>query len=423
MAMLTDTKVRALKPKSERYEVFEGGGFGLRVTPSGTKTWIWLYRFEGKLRRMTLGKYPGVGVADARSKYTDALKALEKDIDPAKVAMDARDEQRRAPTVEGMIQEYLQRYASKKKASWEEDERILEKDVIPVIGHLKAKDVRRRDIIPVLDRVMDRGAPVAANRTGALLSRVFNFAIDRGIVDASPCVRLPREKEVPRERVLTDDEISAFWKNLDRADMSERLRIALKLVLVTGQRPGEVAGMALDEVDGDMWTIPAGRLKTRNKVPADHRVPLGSLAQALIESAKVAPLRNSVRGQRRRTKDSERLDSPFLFPSPARDAAINEKSLSRALRRNFAPLKVDPFTPHDLRRTVRTKLAELGISEVIAERVIGHQLQGMARVYNQHPYEIEKRKALETWERRLCAIVGIAPDENVVHLTQAGVTA
>lgn len=407
----TDAKLTALKVKNQRYEIFEGRGFGIRVTPKGTKTFILLYRHAGKVRRLTLGEFDPehsngedrLTLADAHEAAAKARTRIKKGEDVAHAEKSKRDEIRRAPTVSEFAGEYLIRWASRKAAASErEDTRMLEKDVKPTIGHLKMQDVRRRDVIALLDTIADRNAPIAANRTAALLSRLFNFAIERGVIDASPCVRLPIQKETPRKRALSDDEILQFWNGLPAAEASEGVRLALKLVLVTGQRPGEITGMRLDEIQGTWWTIPVERIKTRHKDPSDHRVPLSKVAIELVETAK-----------------ENAGGSAYLFPSPRKeeDRPIDEKSLSRALRRNYEALDiVEPFTPHDLRRTFRTKLSEIGTAPHIAEQVLNHTVKGMTKVYDQHGFEKEKRRAMDQWERRLKAILEGKKDRKVVSL-------
>lgn len=401
----TDLGIRAIKPRAERFEVYAdtGDGFGIRVSPTGAKTWISRYRRpDGKLVRVTLGRYPEFSLAVAREKHNELRKQIRQGGDPRAEARRAKHERLVAPTVEALAGEYLERWAQPNKASWREDERMLVKDVIPGLGDLKVADVHRRDVIALLDRISDRGAPIAANRTAALLSRMFNFAVERGVIESSPCFRLPTHQEHHRERALTEAEIRVLWIGLDAAEMSEATRLALKLILVTGQRPGEVIGMTEAELAGDVWTIGAERIKTRHKHRADHHVPLSPLALYLIAAA------------RRETGSGD-----LLFPSPRRRPgeprrAVDERSLSRALRRNLpggeattprehgAPerppaLDLEHFTPHDLRRTCRTQLAALGILDVVAERVMNHSLVGMGRVYNQHGYLSEMREALNAW--------------------------
>lgn len=312
---LTDAKVQNLKPQKQRYEVWEdnGRGFGVRVTPRGTKSFIFLYRYGGKTRRLTLGTYPAMSLAEAHKQHAEAWEMLQKGIDPGALVVAERQEERRAPTVSDLVAEYLEKWAKPRKRSWKVDKRILEKDVLPVWGHLKAKEIARRDVIRLLDRILEREAPIMANRTLAIIRRMFNFAVERDIVSSSPCqaVKAPAP-ENQRDRVLTVEEIRLLWHSLEGDAMSRVepiIKLALKLELVTAQRKSECCTAAWEEIDLEegWWTIP-GEMTTlrseygveeglaKNRLP--HRVPLSPLAREILLTAK------GLAG-----------DSPWVFPS------------------------------------------------------------------------------------------------------------
>ena len=141
MKRLTDRSVRNLKPKDRKYEVWEGNGLGIRVTPKGTKSWLFVYHFNGRSRMMTLGRYPKVSVAAAHKDHATAKEKLQHDIDPAEEGISARRAERDAMSVKDLCREYIERWAKPNKRSWEEDERILNKDVIPAWGWRRAKDI------------------------------------------------------------------------------------------------------------------------------------------------------------------------------------------------------------------------------------------------------------------------------------------
>ncbi len=187
----TKPSVEALKKRPERYEVWEDGktGLGIRVSPSGRKTWVLMYRFEGKARRMTLGTYPKVGIASAHTKAGNAHEALEHGRDPGAENVAQRRDERQAETVDQLIDEYLARHAARKR-SGDQDKANLEREIRPEWGKRKAKSITRRDVILLLDKIADRGAPVMRNRMAALLSKMFMFAVHQGIIDASPCVAI-----------------------------------------------------------------------------------------------------------------------------------------------------------------------------------------------------------------------------------------
>lgn len=391
---LTDLHVNKLSPKSVFYDVPDGDGLYIRVMPTGTKTWVFRYMFDKRQRLMTLGRYPSISLAEARERHALARQDLEgkNPVDPGLKQKEARKARSDAKTIKGMLDEFWKIELSKKK-SGPETKRLLEKDVLPRWGSRKVEDIRRRDIVLLIDTVRER-APIGANRVLGALTRFFNFAAERGIIDHSPCVGIKKPKETGRSRVLTDDEIKTLWAALElenkTIDMYRLSKLAMKMILLTGQRPGEVCGMTWDELDNGSWNIPAERMK--GKEP--QRVPLTSMALEIIEQAR--PLS---------------CNSRYVFRSSyVEDSPIKPHSLARALDRHRLEMgfkeNAERFTPHDLRRTVRTRLAALGISDVVAERVLGHKLQGILAVYNRYDYDQEKRQALGLWEQRLLEILG-----------------
>ncbi len=395
----TDRFLRTLKPPSSgRTEYYDQTvpGLTLRITATGAMTFALAYRTPGNpcKQKLTLGQYPTVPLAEARQRARQVLNDIANGKNPAA----AKQAIKTAPTVADLLTEFWERELSKKKTG-AEMRRLLEKDALPAWGKRKVQDITRRDVVVLLDKVRDRGAPVTANRLLGRLTRLFNFACERGILEESPCTRLKKIEEHPRERVLTDTELAAFWQGLDDTGIDPGTALALRLILVTGQRPGEVSGMAWAEVEEDWWTIPAKRTKNGR----EHRVPLTALAQTLLTQAR------KLAGE-----------SAYVFPSPrlnGRDKPLEVRSLSRAIDRKHAQLGLEKFVPHDLRRSVRTRLAELGIDDVVAERVLNHTLQGIARVYNRHDYDMEKRAALETWSKRLQTLISHEPiASNIVPL-------
>ena len=189
----TDRGLQALKPKAKRYVAWKdnGDGLGVRVSPQGRKTFVYMFRFDSKPRMLTLGVY-GKGkdrltLAQAQKAHGDALERLENGIDPGAEAVTERQADRTAPTVGDLCAEYMERHAKAKKRSWEKDARILGHDVLPLWGRKKAIDIRRRDVLALVEGIADRGAPIQANRTLACVRKMFSFAMERDIIDASPC--------------------------------------------------------------------------------------------------------------------------------------------------------------------------------------------------------------------------------------------
>lgn len=405
---LTDLVVRKLAPKKRRYEISDGMGLAIRVMPTGAKSWIFRYQFEGIARRMTLGSYPGISLADVRELHGAAMKDIQRGIDPGEKLKAEKAKRKAAPTFEDLLDEFWELELSKSPTA-KERRRLVEKDALSPWKNKKVVDITRRDAVILLDKVRLR-APIGANRLQGVLVRMFNFAAERGIIEHSPMTGLRRPQEKSRSRVLTDDEIKALWKALDLenkdVDIYRVVKLALKLIILTGQRPGEVSGMAWDEIDeaGCFWYIPAGRMKNAEA----QRVPLCPMAFGVIKQAK---------------KYSNPDECDFVFRSSHKPKQpISRQALAKAINRHWSEMKINDgkkiekaFTPHDLRRTLRTKLAELGVSDIVAERILGHKLQGMMAVYNQHDYDVEKRRALQVWELRLQEIIGHSePKQNVI---------
>ncbi len=383
----TDRKIRNLKPKRARYEVWEGKGLGLRVSPTGRKSWVFMYRYDGKCRRLTLGTYPAMSVAAVHATHGRALLDLERGVDPGTAAIRVKREDRQALTVAQLVEEYIDKWAKARKRSWHEDQRILAKDVLPVLGTHKAKDVRRRDIIQLLDRIVDRGAPIVANRTLEVVRKMFNFAVGRDILEANPCVMIHAPgQENRKDRVLTEDELRQFWHGLDQASMSAGVRLALRLLLLTAQRRGEIAGIEWGEIDLFMrwWTIPA----ERSKNGLAHRVPLSTQAVRVLQQAQ--NLAN---------------DSRYVFPSGTRDEPVRPRSLTQAIARNRAVFGCNHFTPHDLRRTAASYMTSMRIPRLVVAKILNHAEHSVTAIYDRHSYDAEKRQALDEWGRKLEAIV------------------
>lgn len=263
---------RAKPPKTGRRELWDSvlPGLHVRITENGTKTYNLMTRLRGKQFRMALGRHGAIDLTNARRKAREALELVELGKDP-------RVEKRRlreAPsdTVEGVVQDFIERYVSRnnRPRSAEESKRALKQRVVPEWKGRSIRDITRRDIIDLLEKIAE-DAPATANRTRAVISKLFTWCLDRGILDTSPAVRLPAPAPiVERERVLSDDEIKMLWPAFDT--QGEPFGKMFKILLLTGQRRGEVATMQWVHVDLDtaLWTIP------REYVKADrtHEVPL-----------------------------------------------------------------------------------------------------------------------------------------------------
>ncbi|HYD98385.1 MAG TPA: integrase arm-type DNA-binding domain-containing protein [Alphaproteobacteria bacterium] len=401
-----DRQISGLKPKGERYQVKEDGktGLGIRVTPEGVKTWFYQYRFEGRERRLRLGTYPATSLAEARARLIDAKRRLEAGEDPQarKDAPEPVPEPPKPLTVAEFAEVYIEMRAKPRKKSWRQDQRLLSAYVLPALGERPVAEVGHADIAGLLDRLVVR-TPIQANRVKALLSTMLRFAISRGIRRDNPARDIEQPAiERPKERVLRQDEIATLWRGVASTRMAEPMRIALKLILATMQRPGEVVGLRMAEIgreeDGWWWTIPGERAKNGRA----HRVPLSPLALDLIGQA-----------------DALRAGRPHLFPSPRPGQGhLSTGGLAHALASVLTPpgaeaggkLQIEKFTAHDLRRTAATHAARIGTMDEIVSRLLGHTPPGpkVTGTYNRHRYDAEKRAAMLAWEAELLRIVGPA---------------
>ena len=354
-------------------------GLGIRITPKGTKSFVYKYDVDGQDRWLTFGQYPKIKLAEALSKYSAALEKVEAGEDPALDKVEANRASGKALTVRQLSSEYIEKYAKPRKRSWEEDQRILDFDVLPRWGAKKASKVTRRDVIDLLDDIVGRGSPVQANRTLAVIRRMFNFAIDRDVIDLSPCQRIkPPSPEASKDRYLTLDEIKTFWVGLDTAPMTKRPRLALKLLLVTLQRLSEVIGINKSELDlrNRTWIIPGDRTKNKRA----HLVPLSPLALEIVTE-----LLEDAKGD------------GFLFPSEGRGDRLTKAAVSRAVARNQDHFGLPKFTPHDLRRTGSTLLAAFKVPRFDRDRLLNHTDRTVGAVYDIHEYQDEKRAVLNLW--------------------------
>lgn len=412
----TDIYVRNLKTEKRLEDIRESKGFGIRVFATGAKRFFFIYRFDGKRRFLSLGEYPIVTLAEARKRHTAAQGKLDKGIDPLLEKDTEKDERKRMPFMPELCAEYIERHAKRKKKSWEFDEKLINKEILPFWKNRKASDIKDRDIKVLLNAIVDRGAPVSANRVRALIHMIFAFAIEELILTDNPCSKVKKPtNEKPKDRRLSEAEIKTFWAAMDGTEVKigQQTRNVFKVILLTAQRPGEVVGMHRREIDGHWWTLPANRTKNKK----EHRVYLTDTVLNLI---------GEIEGQE------------YIFPA-GRGAVghMTENALSFALRRNIkgqsvakdkvkrrkgeeykrgGPYKTEPaasenkigvemFTPHDLRRTAATLMAAVKVPFESRERVLNHVLSKMDSTYNQHDFDDEKQFAMESLERKIVSLV------------------
>jgi integrase len=397
--MLTARTVETLKPGIERREIADRylPGLYLIIQPSGAKSWAVRYRHQGRPRKHTIGGYPVFDLAKARAAAGAALRAVAEGRDPGREKASART-QRGADTIESIAAQFIERHyqrAGKHRAAAETRQR-LELHVLPRWRGRLATDISRRDVLELLDAVVDSGRPIAANRVLASVRKMFGWCVARDILPASPCTGVGAPSaERPRDRVLTDPELRNVWLAADK--MGGPFGALVKLLALTGQRRDEVARMQWSEINLQtcLWSLPADRTKNNRA----HEIPLSAAAVSTIMAL-------------------PRIGDKFALTNdgaaPASNYAANKRRLDALL-----PADMADWVLHDLRRSVASGMARLGINLPVIERVLNHSsgsFGGIVGVYQRHDFADEKRRALEAWESFVVDLVSDHPRQNVVRL-------
>lgn len=382
--IVTDRNAKSAKanPNGERRDYGVEGSAGLQLRVSATtKHWSLLCRRRGKQTRLPIGEYPAVSLAEARK-----LAAVKRNTDSA--TTDARKPLPDLLTFQMLADQWICRYAKLNRRSWIEAERMLVKNVCPAIGAIPVNLITRRDVINCAQVVLDRGAPILANRTQTLIGTIFRWAISEDYISNNPTFGLrKRTSEPSRDRVLNAEEIRRFWRGLDDDLLHESIADTLRLCLLTGQRSGEVYRAKKSEFENDVWQIPAEH--TKNERP--HRIPL---SRATIEIVQRAFDRSP--------------QSQFLFASPVKrdDRPMCKGAVTKAWIRVRPALGLDN-TVHDLRRTFASLAGELGFDDFHVGLVLNH-IGGRSKItsiYNRAQYEQNKRDVVEAVTRRIFEIV------------------
>jgi integrase len=364
MARLTVKSVEAAAPASKRREIPDDilPGLYLILQPTGAKTWAVRYRLHGKSCKHTIGRYPVFDLKSAREAGTRALRAVAEGRQP-------REQQ--SDSVEAGVAQFIERYAKPRyrPRSLQETERLLNRHVLAHWHGRRLNSITRRDVRALLDSV---AAPIMANRLHDLLSKLFNWAVAADLITESPAARITRPNaERSRDRVLSDTELKAVWRAAEKEGYP--FGPIIQLLILTGQRRGEVAGMRWDEIAGDIWTLP----KERTKNGKAHSVPVSRQAAAIVAASPHI--------------------GDFVFSINAASPVVGFVNPKRRIDTlaGFADWRL-----HDLRRTAASGMARLGVNLPVIERILNHvsgSFAGIVGVYQRHEFADEKRAALQLW--------------------------
>jgi integrase len=416
--------VDRIRPTKKRRELPDRSagkvtGLYLIVQPSGAKSWALRYRLAGKARKLTIGTCAAFTLGQAREQARSALNMVARGHDPI-AAKQQRDEEQ--ASFEAVARAFIDRYAigpkgrgAPRNRSWHQQARLLglrpskEGDLVVIKGGLvdswakrRLGGIRRDEIVALLDDIADR-APIQANRTFSCLHAMFAWALGRYRLAENPCKGVdPPAKERPRDRVLSDAELRAVWKAA--GEIGWPFGPIVRLLILTGQRRAEVAGMEWSEIDLErkVWTLPRGRVKNDE----GHTVPLSSAAIEIIEQL---PRKGK---QPRLVFCTMRMRGKAPTPRPP-------SGFHRAKDRLDALSGVEQWRIHDIRRSVASGMAGLKVALPVIEKVMNHSsgsFRGIVGVYQRHTFADEKREALEAWARKVVEEIVDGRPANVTRL-------
>ena len=390
---LTELSVHKLPPAAATYLVWDTHqrGLAIRIQPTGRKAWYVVYSRRGRPRWLHLGDAGVIGLADARQMAAEAMLAVAKGKDPAA----EKRAERGAGTFAELAERYVEHYAKRRNKSWAQADKLIRRHALPRWGKLQAASISRADVRAMMSRIE---APVLANQVLAAVSAVFSWAVKQEVVGTNPCRGVDRNATRSRERVLSDSELPRFWSAFDDAGLV--VGTALKTMLLSGQRPGEISHMRHEHIVDGWWEMPGepvpalGWPGTKNS--QTHRIWLPAPAQALLAEL------------------DDKAAEGFVFAGPGGRPV---DGLDAAMRAICAKLGVERATPHDLRRTHGSTITALGFGRDAMNRIQNHKEGGIADVYDRHRYEKENRRVMEAVASRIMALVEGSPS-NVVQIAR-----
>ncbi len=417
-AKITKRQVDSIQPEAKDIFLWDTDirGFGLKVTPTGTKTYLFQYRMGGRghpTRRYTIGPHGPLTPDEARNMALELRAKIAKGIDPGRERAEGR---RKAlaggPKAIGPLAELFIQRECPRLARGADVASVVRREILPHWNDVPIIDLRKRDALALTDALVDAGKPAAALKLYEVIKRIGNWLVERDELEVSPFANMkPPASKAVRDRALSREEISCLWSACNQ--IGHPFGPLVQLLLLTGQRRNEVADMRWSEIDFEAreWIIPGHRSK--NDKP--HLVPLTVPALNILESLlrfdgpHVFTTTSGKRPFAGFSKAKARLDRLMV--------AVMEDKQRLGAERAESTVDVESWRLHDLRRTMRTGMAALGVPEIVCEKVLNHQPDMLIRTYNVHAYDAEKRGALERWALHVMDVV-TPPPENVVSLTR-----
>lgn len=377
---LSDTKLRSLTAKNRTWQVADGNGLFIEILPSGRKVWRLRYRFQGKQEKATLGEYPAFSLAEARLWREKCRSLIAHGVSPAQKKQEEKAKQKEPTTVEAFSKRWLTNIIEKTTRQPRNVVRVINKDIIPVIGRIQLEELTTAHVQAVIDRIKLRGSDHVALLTRNVLKRMLAYAISRGIIFNNPAAAIEARyiaQATSRDVALTPEEIGILLRGIYTSGMNRRHKLALHLLILCMVRKSELIEATWDEINfvTTEWRIPAERMKMDNP----HIVPLSGQALAMFEELKFLA-----------------GDSPYVFPS-RNDYRhpISKTTLNAAVR--TLNLDVRDFVIHDFRRTASTLLHEQGYNSDWVEKCLAHKISGVRGVYNRAEYLGQRREMLQAW--------------------------
>ncbi|MEH2922383.1 tyrosine-type recombinase/integrase [Samsonia erythrinae] len=386
--MLTDTKIKSLKPKDKLYKVTDRDGLYVAVSPAGAVSFRYDYRINGRRETVTLGRYGGDGItlAEARDALITVKRQVNAGISPAATKRDGKKSISGAPKFSDYTVAYMKhvRLADSTRAM---KQSVIDRDLIPTLGNRLMHEITPAALRALCEKILDRGARATALQVREIVGSVFTYAIDRGLNLTNPADNIKASSIAtfePRERSLSPYEIGIFFRTLNTMTSQGSLRMAVKLILLTMSRKTELAKAEWQEVDfaNATWTVPAERMKARRQ----HVVYLSQQAMDIITGLKMCA-----------------GGSPYLLPGRydlqkhISTSALNKVVTETVQKAQQNGEKIEHFTVHDLRRTASTILHEAGYNSDWIEKCLAHEQRGVRAVYNKAEYAQQRREMLQDW--------------------------